>query len=100
MGGFKGECVCVYGAVGVFVCMCGVEKKKKSVCWGEMQDASSDSVPRGQTHTHAGKKTGLRRGKQEQAVRSHQSHHTLDYADLGAYCKLIRKPGVTGGRWA
>lgn len=61
-----------------------------------MQDASSDSVPRGQTHIHAEKELVLRRGKQEQAVRSHQPHHTLYYADLGAYCKLIRNPGVTG----
>lgn len=62
-----------------------------------MQDASSDLVPRGQTHTHAEKELGLRRGKQEQTVRSHQPHHTLYYADLGVYCKLIRNPRVTGG---
>lgn len=74
-------CVCVY------------------VCWDEMQDASSDSVPRGQAHTHtqAEKELVLWRGKQEQTVRSHQPHHMLYYADLGVYCKLIRNPGVTGG---
>lgn len=35
----------------VFVCMCA------NVCWKEMQDASSDSVPRGQTHTHMQKRS-------------------------------------------
>lgn len=91
--------MCVCGCVCVNVCACKVYVRKK-----EMQDASSDSVPRGQrhTHTHTGgeQELVLWRGKQEQTVRSHQPHHTLYYADLRVYCRLIRNRGVAGGHLA
>lgn len=82
-----GVCVCVH--VRAQVCVrrrC--ETHQVTRCLG---------VRRAHTHTHAEKELVLRQGKQEQAVRSHQPHHTLYYADLGVYCKLIRNPGVTAG---
>lgn len=82
-GGVVGVCVCL--------CICVLGWDARRIKW---LGASGSGT---HTHTQAEKELVLWRGKQEQTVRSHQPHHTLYYADLGVYCKLIRNPGVTGG---